>query len=163
VWAARYHGDSQDWDLAVPVEDQNGGDATDATLAFDANGDGYATWRQRDDSSFDVWVSRFAARSGAWADPVALDDPRGDATAPSVSAAGDGHAVVVWQQRERVATVLASRFNPTRATWSPPERLATDGALETPRVAVDGAGNAVAIWARPTGGTYDLLAAHQGF
>jgi hypothetical protein len=163
VWAARYHADPASWDLAVPVEPESGGDATDATMAFDANGDAYATWRQRGDSSFDVWVDRFVARTGAWTEAVALDDPGGDATVPAISAAGDGHAVVVWQQRAHDAAVLASRFDAVTGSWSAPERLATDGALETPRVAVDAAGQALAIWARPRDGSYDVLAAHQAF
>jgi hypothetical protein len=163
VWASRYHGDAGAWDLAVPVEPESGGDATDATLAFDANGDAYATWRQRGGSSFDVWASRFVAGDGAWGEPVPLDDPMGDAEAPSVSAAGDGHAVIVWRQRARVATVLASRFDRATATWSAPQRLADDGALDTPGVALDRAGTAVAIWARPHGGSYDVQAAHQSF
>jgi hypothetical protein len=164
VWVSRYRGDTGTWEAAAPLQPDDGGDSTGAQLALDANGDAYATWRRQDGASFSVWAARFVARSGAWTAPVPLDDLAGDAVGPSVAAAGDGQAVVVWQQRAGVAGVRASRFDPKSGTWGAPLLLDADGpTAQAPRVAVDAWGTAVAIWARRQGGSYDLLAAHQSF
>jgi hypothetical protein len=166
IWSSCYHAGTDTWDPGVLVESDDGGDATHPQLAFDASGTAFATWRLNDGVSASIWASRFVTRTGRWTDPARLDDSDTPPVSPMVAAGGEGHAVVVWQQQGVFSNdVHASRFDPLSGLWEIPSRLDMVNALaETPRVAVDAAGNALVIWAQPQqGGWADLLLAYHPF
>jgi hypothetical protein len=67
-------------------------------------------------------------------------------TAPAVAANGDGQAVALWQRWEGDGfRLVASRFAPGGG-WTEGERVTPETAVSSQRVAVDGRGNAVALW-----------------
>jgi hypothetical protein len=93
---------------------------------------------------------------------VRLDADDGEARNPSVSAAGDGHALVVWQQRSSNYDVRASRFDPGAGTWGSPSVIdAAAATAESPQVAVSTTGTGVVIWDQLMGSWYELLGAYH--
>jgi hypothetical protein len=165
VWASRFHRVSGTWAGAVLLETDDRGHASQPEVAIDARGDAVAVWRQHDGTNYDIWANRFLASSGTWSGPVRLDASDLEARSPVVSAAGDGHAVVVWMQRSGIGSgydIRAGRFNPTAGTWGLPSLLdAADVTADSPQVAIDSAGNAIAIWSQLMGSWYELMAARH--
>jgi hypothetical protein len=162
VWASRYHRSTGLWDAALPLETDERGHASQPRIAVDGQGNAVAAWRQSDGTRLDIWANRLVASTGTWSGPVRLDVDDGDASLPSVAAAGNGQAVVVWQQRATNLDVRASRFDPAAGTWGAPSLLDTPAAPgENPKVAVSATGLAVAVWSQQVGSAYDLLGAYH--
>lgn len=82
--------------------------------------------------------------SGDWGDPVDVTDPNwsGD---PSVAIGATGSSVLVYAGRiDRPGSPLWARMGAPTGEWSTPTRLTRDGYMA--RVAVDAAGNALAVF-----------------
>ena len=100
-----------------------------------------------------VVVTRDA--SGTWGAPVTLSQPYYRQLLPSVAIGEDGTAIVLWGKY----TVLKWSRRPRGAGWSPPRDVVNAYAALS-GVAIDGGGNAVAIYNTYTvQGTYALRAA----
>lgn len=164
IWASRYHVTTDTWDAAVLIETDDRGSASSPSLALDAKGNATATWRQSDGTYTRVMSNRFVARTATWTGAVRVDDLNGAVLLPFVSAAGDGHAVIAWGQSTSAADVRASRFDPVTGTWGPSALVDVWASpANPPQVAIDAAGNAIAVWTQLFGGKNALLAATQAF
>jgi hypothetical protein len=78
-----------------------GSDAEQYTIpqaGFDGNGNIIATWNQGPDDAARVVAARYDASTGAWSQPVPLDNGAGSATDPILAVNGAGLAVVIWEQ-----------------------------------------------------------------
>jgi hypothetical protein len=63
-----------------------------------------------------------------------------------------GNAVAVWTRSNGSAAVVQAALRPVGGGWAPPQDLsAAGGDANSPTVAYDGAGNAVAAWGRSNG------------
>jgi hypothetical protein len=103
----------------------------------------------------------FTTRDGLWGTPRLLEsDNIGHGGVPKVAFDADGNAMAVWLQEDAVprANVWASRFSIDTATWSAPALIETNdvGDAWDPDVALDAAGNAVAVWAQ-SDGTFESI------
>jgi hypothetical protein len=58
ILANRYTA-SQGWGTAALIETDNAGDAGSPQIAFDANGNALAVWRQYDGTRYNIWSNRF--------------------------------------------------------------------------------------------------------
>lgn len=91
--------------------------------------------------------------------PIETDNA-GDALAPQIAMNAAGDAWAVWQQFDGTRTnIWANRY--TRGGgWGTAALIETDnvGDARTPQIAVDGAGNAVAIWSQFDGTRFHILA-----
>ncbi|MFW2388901.1 MAG: hypothetical protein ACN4G0_11225, partial [Polyangiales bacterium] len=90
------------------------------------------------------------AGSQQWGVPRSLEANAGDARYPRVAVDAVGNAIAVWQQPSLgplgPRSIWASSFAPASG-WSPAELLENDdGLAESPQVAMDASGNAIAIW-----------------
>ena len=134
----------------------SGRDAVDPQVAVDDSGNAVAVWRRFDGSNTVIQSSRLTAGGVGWSTPVDLSVAGEDADLQQVSMDGSGNAVAVWQRFDGSNTVIqSSRLAAGGVNWSTPENLSLPGQYAyNPHVAVDGSGNAVAIWQRYDGDHY---------
>jgi hypothetical protein len=129
-------------DLSLP-----GQDARDARVAVDGGGGALAVWQRRNGLS---WVVEAATRSaaGAWGAPVQLSDGGADARSVQVALAPDGRAVVLWERLTGLQSAVQASVAPSGGgPLGPAATLSQPGTSAlSPRLAMDAAGNAVAVW-----------------
>ncbi|MDX6645427.1 MAG: hypothetical protein QOK40_1154, partial [Miltoncostaeaceae bacterium] len=122
-------------------------------LALDPAGGAAAIWTTAPGS--ETAVAQVAVRpagSEAFEPPQDLSPPSAFAFAPRLAAEGHGAIVAVWEERAagRIGSgVVMSAVRPAgAAAFGPAEALSQPGEeASQPDVAVDAAGNAVAVWA----------------
>ncbi|MGQ0797436.1 MAG: hypothetical protein ACT4OI_06210, partial [Methanobacteriota archaeon] len=131
----------------------------DAQVAVAASGEATAVWRQWDGSVNNIASNRFTPGAG-WATATYIEASGGEAIEPRVAMDAAGGAIAVWRQLSGSArSVFANRFVPG-AGWGSPQLLETDdtGDAAGPRIAMDAAGNAVAVWSQSDGTTTNVWA-----
>ena len=140
VWASGAR--ASQVDLSLP-----GANAGEAQLAVDPSGDAVAVW-ERVDADGDRIVQAAARDGWSFGRPVDLSLPGRNADAPAVAIDQTGRAVVVWQRFSEFGHWVVQG-----ATRGADGIIASLGNLsdtssddEAPQVAVDPAGDAVAVW-----------------
>jgi PKD domain len=133
--------------LSDPTEDEN---PTGAHIGLDSAGDAVAVW-----ASFGAHgaVIRTALRpaGGDWSEAEDLSVEGGGAPQLAMNAAGD--AVAVWTGFNGIDEVIWAATWSAGGDWSTPTEIPAGGELGgLPRVAIDAAGNALAIWERLSDG-----------
>jgi hypothetical protein len=131
-------------------------------VAFDPAGNAIAVWEQTDASGVpSVWSSR-RTPDGTWSTPVQLNASpisTGGNTPPSpqLAVSADGSAIVVWQQLvPGMVNLWANHFAPGTG-WGGEQKIQANGKgtphspYGDPRVAMDAAGNAVAVFSQDVG------------
>jgi hypothetical protein len=82
----------------------------------------------------------------------------GTAEKPQVALDAVGRAIAVWRRDDGAGYLIESAQRPSTGSWFPPTPLSAPGAnAEAPQIAVDAAGNAVAVWSREVGGLSNTL------
>ncbi len=153
IWANHYTRVGL-WEEPVPIDTGNGG-ATDPQVAADAAGNGFAVWRE-DQNGGEIWTNRYVVGQG-WGTAELLQT--GEVTAaqnPAIAADREGNAVAIWFQRDRFSAdvvVWANRYDAVDDRWGSAQSIDTmtsPSAGVVTAVGMDGAGDAIAIWTRPT-------------
>ncbi len=140
------------WSVPVNVS-VAGGDAVEPRFAFDAAGNAVAVWYRNDGSNNIVQSSRSTNGGVSWSAPVNLSVSGRSAEGAGVGIDADGNAVAVWKRSDGTDDLIQSSHSVDGGvSWSEPVNLSAAGEdAAEPQVAVDGAGNAVAVWWRPSG------------
>lgn len=150
------------WGTAKTIEAVNTGNAFRPQIAVDDDSNAMAVWQKGPIGSFKIRASRFTPDNG-WsaAETIEDDNDRKNSLTPQIAVDDDGNALVVWKQGEdedMPRNILANRFTPNNG-WSTPETIeSAPGNAEDPQVAVDGAGNALAVWRQNDGSPVDIRA-----
>jgi hypothetical protein len=149
VTANRYV-DGRGWGTATQVGPIASSFAQLPQAAVDPTGSVIVVWEESvPDGDNTIWENRFTPDSG-WGTPaIVASGPSTSASLPEVGTGGDGSAIAVW---EAEADAWVTRNDP-ESGWHAPFPLGTGAA---PVVAVDSAGNAIALWREPGSGAYDL-------
>jgi hypothetical protein len=161
IWANRYTASSNSWGSPVLIETDNAGDAADPQIAFDGAGNAIAVWQQFDGTRVSIWANRYTASSNSWGSPVLIEtDNAGDATAPQIAVDGAGNAIAVWFQSDGTRyNIWANRYTASSNSWGSPVLIETNAGDATyPQIAVDGAGNAIAVWQQSDGTRFNIWA-----
>ncbi len=145
-------GDGTTWSVPLAVETADG-DVDHPALAVGAGGAAVLAWEQASDSgAAQVLVSRRAAAS-SWSPPRLLSVTGGSnailSTSPRVAVAGDGRALVVWQQNQGPLRSLWSSTGTAGGSWSAGLGItASDEARQfnEPVLAMNAAGRALLAW-----------------
>lgn len=137
-----------------------GHDASDPHVAVDPHGNAVAVWVGGNGADL---IVRGAVRpaGGLWHGPVDLSTTGQNAFLPQVALDQHGNAVAVWRacfgtrRSSRVNTVVQAAVRPVDGPWQPPVDLIVPGTqrnptqlfANSPSLAVDSKGDAVAVWA----------------
>ena len=107
-----------------------------------------------------VATSSFTTRDNAWQAAEAIEtDNAADAFSPQVAIDASGNAIAVWQQSDGTRfNIWANRYT-AGAGWGTATVIETvnTGDAESPQIAVDANGNAIAVWRQSDGPDSSIL------
>jgi len=153
VWANRFTA-GVGWGGAAIVDTGPLG-AIRPLVGIDGDGNAIIIWEGHETSVvWEVWANRYTADSG-WGAPERISGNE-SGSQPALAVGSGGDAVAVWTRAANGDTTLwANRYVPGIG-WG--EADFVDGSLlgasDEPDVAIDGAGNAMAVWSRRENGTW---------
>jgi hypothetical protein len=141
-------------DLSAP-----GQEANDPQIAVDGAGNAVAIWERSNGTNL-IIQSATRPAGGSFSAPVDLSAPQQDASDPQIAVDGAGNAVAIWERSNGTNLIIQAATRPAGGSFSAPVDLSAPGqdAFE-PQIALDGAGNAVAIWERSNGTNFITQAA----
>lgn len=150
IQAARFDLASRRWSAPVALHPVARAQAV-ASIATDPAGDAIASWSEDTGNAvWNIYAARFDAGHGAWTPAIAIQTVSGQTgQAPHVVMDAFGNGMVVWQQYSGNGVsmaVYAARFDAPTSSWQPATQLDPGNGADNPQVAVDAAGNAVAVW-----------------
>jgi uncharacterized protein YbdZ (MbtH family) len=160
IWTNRFDVTSG-WGTATLIDSEDLGDAFNAQLASDRDGNLMAVWYQFDGTRFNIWANRYSAETG-WGSPAVIEtNDGGEARFPRIAMDTNGNALAVWRQIDgsRIK-IWASRYR-SGGGWAEPvlvENSALIGNALGPRIALDGRGNAHVVWFQPVNGQGSIFA-----
>jgi hypothetical protein len=143
------------WLAPQPVSPP-GQDAREQQIALDPGGDAVVVWQATGSPHTSILASAQPA-GGAFGAAQTLSDPSADSTRPDVASDAHGDAVAVWLHAEGGTTRVQASYRPAGGAFGAVQTLSPAG-LEAaePRVAMDGAGDALVIWRLSTGGQSEI-------
>ena len=156
IWASRYTA-QVGWAGAVLIE-AGPGDAGYPQIAIDGSGNAIVAFWQHAGGRIDIVANRYVNGAG-WGTAAAIEaDDSGDTSAPQIAMDAAGNAMVVWAWASASGppfsyNVWANRYTAGSGWGSagPIDSVNATTANPAPHVALDGAGNAIAVWHRPDG------------
>ena len=140
-------------------------------VTIDAAGNAIAVWIT--DESPTTFVVRSAVRppGGEWSEPEDVSGSISEAATPWLAVDAASEAVAIWTTFDSGDRIVQGAVRSADGEWSEPDDLSEAGQLvtplEAPDVAIDAAGNAIAVWkllgtnhivqaaARPAGGDWE--------
>ena len=131
------------WGTATLVEVDDSGDGYDSWVAVDDSGNAIAVWVL----SASIWSNRYVDGMG-WGVPTLVETDGSAAYAPQVAIDESGNATAIWSQAHNFKTSVWSNRYVVGTGWGTAEVIETydAGHAESPQLAVDGSGNAIAMW-----------------
>ena len=119
-------------------------------MAEDAAGDATVVWYSLGTS--DV-VEAATVTDGMPSAPATLSEAGKEAFFPTVAMNDRGDTIVAWTSGEGSTVKAQASFRPAGGSFGAPVTLSSGGAVvESPRVAIDEAGDATVVWDRNNGG-----------
>ena len=162
IQTSRYDATAGSW-TAVETLSENTQDAYDPQIAMDPAGNGIAVWRWRDGGTTGViQASRYDATAGSWTsipevETLSNNTQNSNNHQIAMDPAGNGIAVWFWQDGGATPVIQASRYDATSGSWTPVSEVETlsDNTQNAffPQIAMDSAGNGIAVWMWQDGGT----------
>ena len=112
IWANRYTAATNSWGTATLIETDDAGDALNAQIAIDANGNALAVWQQSDGTRNNIWANRYTAATNSWGTATLIEtDDVGDALNAQIAIDANGNALAVWQQSDGTRNnIWANRY-----------------------------------------------------
>lgn len=151
LWSNAYVA-GEGWGTPGAIETDDYGDVGGCRLAVADSGDATAVWVQWDTSRYNIWSNNYKAGEGWDVAQLLETDDAGDAYSIGLAGDGAGNAVAVWQQYDGAAySAMSSRYV-AGVGWDAPVAIenSTQDILG-PKVALDQAGNATAVWLEMSG------------
>jgi Bacterial Ig-like domain len=154
IYSNSYNAQDGSWSLAQPIERPGaGGESSNPQVSVNSAGLGLATWAAKNGDAVNIWASRYSPQSGWGVASLIEADDTGDTLGASVAVDGAGNAVAVWLQSDGLRkNVWANHFTASSNTWGSATLVETQDSSDAsiPQVAVDPAGNAIAVWGQGT-------------
>lgn len=142
------------WSAPVDLS-ATGEEARSPQLAVDAAGDAVAVWTRfngAETGSKSVVQSAFRPAGAGWSAPVDLSAADRNAELPQVALDGSGAAAAIWRSFDGNNFIVQAASRPPGGGWGGPVDLSAPGhdGMD-PRLAIDAAGDATAVWSRFNG------------
>ena len=133
--------------------------AYDPQVAVDGRGNAIAVWQRFDGTNFIVQAAVRAA-GGSFGAPQDLSAAGQTAYDPQVAVDGRGNAIAVWSASDGTNFIVQAAVRAAGGSFGAPQDLSAAGRdAGFPQVAVDGRGNAIAVWSRFDGTNFIMQAA----
>jgi hypothetical protein len=131
--------------LSLPGEE---GEQSQVTI--DAAGTAIAVWVTEESSGSFLVRSAVRPPGGKWSEPEDVSDSISAAGSPILAIDAASEAVTVWTAFDNPDVLVQGAIRSADGEWSEPDDLSPAGQdvtpLEAPDVAIDAAGNAIAVW-----------------
>lgn len=159
IWAARYTA-AGGWGTAAPIETTNDADDLGPQIAFDASGHALVVWQRNEGGRSHIRANRYTAGTGWGTAAVRVSDGEGSAGSPQLAFDTNGNALAVWRQSDGTRDNLWAGRYTAGAGWGTAVLIETDnaGPSGAPQIAIDAAGNAMAVWVQSDGTRINILA-----
>ncbi|MES1165459.1 MAG: hypothetical protein ABUR63_06875 [Verrucomicrobiota bacterium] len=151
IWANRFSAMTGTWGTPVAVDGRPGGNASNASIAVDKNGQWLAIWQQAYDNTLHgIWQST-SANGTTWTAPAPITTTGRDFD-PVLAMNRDGVAVAAWEDTTGNIFTLTGSVR-TGGVWGAPRvlKVAADAGDRYPAVAVTGRGDAWVAWEQDDG------------
>ncbi|MBX3585501.1 MAG: Ig-like domain-containing protein [Ramlibacter sp.] len=148
VRVARYTASTAQW--GEPVDVPTGPRRIDGfKLLTDGQGNLFAKWTQEVERGVaNAWVSRYDTTQKSWENPVKVSGFAPDSSEAEIAFDGQGNAIAMGRI-SNPRQLWVSQYSAQTRQWSLPETIDVQGtivAVDSPRIAVNEAGDAVAMW-----------------
>lgn len=128
-----------------------GATASQQTIGMDSNGNSIIAWSYYDGAHNVIQVSTLHFGDG-WTAPITISTQGQDSYIPQVAVDAAGNAIVIWVGFDGVNYVAQAATFTAGGSWSAPVILSQDGAdVNNVSIAINSAGNAVAVWDKTNG------------
>ncbi len=129
-------------------------------VAISANGNGLAVWQQSDGGFTNIYAAAYDKTTGWGAETLVETDNTGSAVAPYVAMDAQGNGIAVWYQHDGTRYNAWANVYDAATGWGAATLLETDNAGHAflPRVAMDDAGNGIAVWFQSDGTRFNTWA-----
>jgi hypothetical protein len=147
IFANRYINGTGWQTEGTPIEDATG-DAFNPQIAFDADGNALAVWKQWRNSRYYIYANRFSSTTGRWEAAIQISGETGlSAEDPQIAIDSDGNALAVWREFDgSYWNIYANRYDHTSG-WSNAGAIEhATGHAKAPQISMDGSGRALAVW-----------------
>jgi hypothetical protein len=135
------------------------------SVAISPKGTAIVAWAQKDDAGKWRVAASVRPAGGSWGAAQLLSGPATNPPEPVVAIGGNEEAWLIWHRTPLSAEIVEGVRRPPNGGWGSVESLSSTGAASKPRLVMDQAGNATAVWisstelvssVRPVGGTWSL-------
>jgi hypothetical protein len=163
IWASRYT--AGDWSIAGRISDPLA-DVAAPQVALDANGNAIAVWHQIDSNSTHTTTVRWNryTTGGGWGTPAPIEtnDASVSVGDPEIASDPSGNTIAVWLQLNGAHSEIRSSRYTVGGGWAPSVNAGStaDDILGT-ALAMDSAGNAIAVWQEYDSSNISLLWANR--
>ncbi len=138
------------WTAAANVSEE-GQSAYGPQVAVDAAGEATVVWTRYNGSN-DVVQAAVKPAGEPWGQPATLSKAGQEASEPQVAVDAAGDATVVWRRFNGSNYIVQAAVRPAGAPWGNSATLSEAGQnASDPHIAVDTAGDAIAVWTRYNG------------
>jgi hypothetical protein len=147
IWSKRYTLNTG-WGAASMIETNNVGNANNPKIAIDSSGNGLAIWSQYGVRRTHIWANRYTSSKG-WGVATLVETNNLDFAAnPQIAMDDKGNTLAVWSQNTGSGNSIWSNRYITGVGWGMAALIETNttGSSNNPQIAIDGSGNALAIW-----------------
>jgi hypothetical protein len=150
------------WSASKPLSPPNE-EAAGPTIAVNGNGDAVAAWHSKIGAPYVVRAATRVA-AGGWSSVHTISSAApADAFVPRVAIDAHGDAVVVWQENGAGNRLVGAATRHAGAPWAAAKTLSSPVRDSTrPKVAIDAAGDATAIWDSSSGYGYGIICSVTG-
>jgi hypothetical protein len=164
IYANRYTASTDSWGTEALLENSDDGHASDPQIAIDDDGNGVAVWYQRDSANLrHIYTNRYTPGAGWGTEERIESSDDGHSQYPQIAIDGEGNVIAVWSQQIDINNVLlyANRYTANTGSWGTEGLIGNgNGNAFQARIAIDGDGNAMAVW-RQSDGTHDSIYANR--
>ena len=124
------------------------GSPRDIQVSIDRRGSALVVWSHELDGKWETFAKHFDVRAKAWEDdPTRLGPQVSHPLEPRMAMNRRGQAVVLWEeQADRADALVAAHYLPSENQWSDRPVPVVSGTTREHQVAMDHAGNVMAVW-----------------
>jgi len=164
IYASRYTASTDSWGTEALLESSDDGHAFDPRIAMDDDGNGVAVWWQPDSANIrHIYTNRYTPGAG-WGTEERIESSDDEhAQYPQIAIDGEGNVIAVWAQHDSATDRLlyANRYTANTGSWGTEALIGNgNGNVLQAQIAIDGAGNAMAVW-QQSDGTQESIYANR--